>query len=74
MKIFLEQLSFWGAIFASLILALNIQISGWAYVLFLASNVGTICILYKADIPKVIIYQSYYFVIINIIGIVRWLL
>lgn len=74
MKIFFEQMSFWGAVLASLLLALNLPISGWAYILFLTSNVATSYILRGTNTPKVIVYQNYYFVLINIIGIVRWLL
>jgi hypothetical protein len=74
MKILFEQISFWGAVSASLLLALNIPISGWAYILYLISNVATIYIIRDTNTPSVISYQSYYFIVINIIGIVRWLL
>jgi hypothetical protein len=56
------------------LLALNIPISGWAYILYLISNVATIYIIRDTNTPSVISYQSYYFIVINIIGIVRWLL
>ena len=74
MKILFEQIAFWGAVSASFLMALNIPISGWAFILYLLSNVATIYILRNTDMPKVISYQLYYFIIINIIGIVRWLL
>ena len=74
MKIFFEQLSFWGAVLASLMLAVNLPISGWAYILFLISNFATVHILQDTGTPRVIIYQNYYFVIINLVGAFRWLL
>jgi hypothetical protein len=74
MKIFFGHISFWGAVIASLLLALNIPISGWAYILFLLSNFASAYIMRDTTTPKAIVYQNYYFVVINIIGIARWLL
>ena len=73
MKKILEQISLWGAILASLLLALNLPISGWAYVLFLASNISSAIILRDTNVPVVIKQQIIFFLIINVIGIVRWL-
>ena len=70
----IEQISFWGAVVASLLLALNISCSGWAFIPFLLSNAATIYLLKKSNAPTVILYQSYFFVIVNLIGIGRWLL
>jgi len=74
MKRFTEQLSLWGAILGSLLLALNISISGWAYIPFLLSNFATIHLLRKSNASKAITYQSYWFVAINVVGIIRWIL
>lgn len=74
MKILIEQISFWGAVIASLLLALNIPISGWAYILFLVSNLASIYLLKNSNAPKVLIYQIFFFIIINLVGIGRWLL
>jgi hypothetical protein len=74
MKILIEQISFWGAVIASLLLALNIPISGWAYILFLLSNLASIYLLKNSNAPKVLIYQIFFFIIINLVGIGRWLL
>jgi hypothetical protein len=73
MKKLLERISLWGAVSASLLLALHIPISGWAYILFLLSNIASIYLLHGTTAPKVITHQSYFFVFINIIGIIRWL-
>jgi hypothetical protein len=74
MKTILEQISFWGAVTGSLLLALNIPVSGWAYIPFLMSNFASAYIMRDTGTPKAIIYQNYYFVVINLIGIARWLL
>jgi len=74
MKTLIEQVSFWGSVIASLLMAANIPISGWAYVLFLVSNLAMFFLFKIEPTPKVIIYQNYYFVVINLIGITRWLL
>lgn len=73
MKTLIEQISLWGAIIGATLLAINISISGWAYVPFLLSNVASFYLLNKIKAPKVLILQSLFFVFINIIGIIRWL-
>jgi len=74
MKTIIKQISFWGAVLASLLLALNIPISGWAYVLFIASNMATLTLIKDTNTPRVIFYQILFFTVINLIGIGRWLL
>jgi membrane-associated HD superfamily phosphohydrolase len=74
MKSFLDHTSFWGAVAGSMLMALKISVSGWAFLLFLLSNIATIYLLKDSDASKSIIYQSYFFVVINLVGIVRWLL
>ena len=74
MRVLLEQISLWGAIIGALLLAVNIPISGWAYIPFLLSNIASLYLLSGTNVPKVIRYQIAFFVIVNIIGIGRWLL
>lgn len=74
LKTIIEQVSFWGAVLGSLLLALNIPVSGWAYIPFLLSNFASIYILRHSNAPNVIMYQIFFFIVINIIGIGRWLL
>jgi len=74
MQMLLEQISFWGAVIGSLLLALHIPVSGWAYIPFLMSNFATIYLLRKTNAPKVIGWQCVFFIVINIIGIGRWML
>lgn len=73
MSIFLEYTSFVGAIVGSLLIALNLPISGWAFIPFMLSNVASIIILRRTNAPKVIVYQAWWFVLINCVGIIRWL-
>lgn len=73
MIIFIEQLSLWCAIFASMLIALNLSISGWAFLPYILSNICTLYLLKKSDAPKVITYQTWWFIMINCVGIIRWL-
>jgi len=58
---------------AALLLALNIPISAWAYVLYLLSS---ILLLLWAVLEKAygIAFQNFVFILINLIGIYRWLI
>ena len=70
----IEHLSFWGAILGSLLIALHISISGWAFIPYIISNICSLYLLKKSDAPKVISYQIIFFILINIVGIINWLL
>jgi hypothetical protein len=70
----IERISFWGAVIGSIFLALNLPISGWGYVPFMLSNAATLCLLRKSNASKALTHQSYFFVVINSVGIIRWLL
>jgi hypothetical protein len=74
MKILIEQISMWGSIIGTTLLALHLPYSGIAFIILLLSNFATIYILRGTNVPKVLWYQTGYFVIINLVGIVRWLL
>lgn len=74
LKTSISALSFWGAIFGALLLALNIPVSGWAYIPFLLSNIASIYIMRRDNGPKVITWQIFAFTIINVIGFIRWIL
>jgi hypothetical protein len=68
------QIAFWGSVIGAILIALHLPISGWAFIPYIVSNIASIYILRKADGPKVITYQAWFFLVINIIGIGRWLL
>jgi len=74
MKIIIEQISFWGAVLGSLLLALHIPVSGWAYIPFLLSNFASIYLLRGSNASKVITWQCWFFIVINLIGVGRWLI
>jgi hypothetical protein len=74
MKTIIGQISFWGAVIGAILLALNLTWSGWAYVPFLISNIATVHLLRQSNSPKVIEMQSIFFIIVNIVGIFRWLM
>lgn len=74
MRILIEQLSFWSGVIAAILLASNIPISGWAYVMFLLSNVASLYLLRNTNAPKVIYQQNLAYLVINILGIIRWII
>jgi hypothetical protein len=74
MNTLIEQLSFWGAIIGSLLIALHLPISGWAFIPYLISNLASLYLLKKSDAPPVISYQIMFFIAINILGVYQWLL
>ena len=63
-----------GAILGSTLIALNITISGWAFIPYLVSNIASIYLLRKSDASKVVEYQCWFFMLTNIVGIIRWLI
>jgi hypothetical protein len=68
------QIAFWGSVIGATLIALHLPISGWAFIPYILSNVASIYILRKSNGPKVITYQIWFFLIINALGIFRWLL
>ncbi len=74
MKVVLEQISFWGAISGALMIAVNLPISGWAFIPFLMSNMSSLYLLRGTNVPRVIVYQLFVFLVINLVGVGRWLL
>ena len=74
MEKLIEIIALWGAVGGAFLLAIHIPISGWAFIPYLASNIASIYLLRKSNASKAIEHQCYFFVIINIIGIIRWLI
>ncbi len=70
----LEVIALVGAVIGSLILALNLPISGWAYIPFLMSSLANLWLLRGTNAPKTMMYQNAYFSAINVVGIVKWLI
>lgn len=70
----ISAISFWGAIIGALLLAVNIPVSGWAYIPFLLSNIASFYIMRRDNGPRVITWQITAFTFINVIGLVRWIL
>lgn len=73
MKTFVGHLSFWFAVLGALMLAIHMPFSGWGYIPFLLSNIATLYLLKGSDASKAITWQTWMFMIMNVIGIVRWL-
>jgi len=73
-KIIIEQIALWGSIVGSVLIAIHLPISGWAFIPYLISNIASIYLLRNSNAPRVITYQNWFFVIVNMVGIVRWLI
>jgi hypothetical protein len=73
-KRILEHISLYGAIFAALLLAINIPISGYAYIIFVCADIATLYLIKNTDAPAVIKKRTIFFMISNFIGIIRWLM
>jgi hypothetical protein len=74
MKLIIEHIAFWTAASAALLLAFNIPISGWAFVLHLIANIASLYLLKQSNVSKALYYQILVFMVANLIGISRWLL
>lgn len=74
MKKIIEAVSLWGSVLGSTLLALHIPVSGWAFIPYLLSNAASIYLLRNSNASKAIEHQCYFFVFINIVGIIRWLM
>jgi len=61
----------WG-IAGAILLAVNIPISGWGWVLYLVSSVAWVIagVLMK---ERSLVIQSVVFSLLNLVGIIRWL-
>lgn len=73
MRKILEFVSFFGAITGALLVALNAGVGGYGYIFFLSSSISTIILLRQSNASKVIEWQTYVFVIINVVGLIRHL-
>lgn len=69
----LELVSFLAAVVGATLVALNIGIGLYGYILFTASSIATIILLRHSNASKVIEWQTYVFVIVNVVGIIRHL-
>jgi len=75
-KLSIKVLEWSGALLgvsAALLLALNVPLSAWAYVLYLLSS---LCLMVWAYWQKAygLVFQNLVFVAINVLGIYRWLI
>ena len=74
MKKIIEYASLITAMVAATMLAFHVPFAGWAFVIYLISNITSLWVLRGSDAPKVIMYQIIFFAIVNIIGIKQWLI
>lgn len=74
MKILIAHISFWGAVLGALIIALHSPYSGYGFIPYLISNFASLYLLKQPIVSKALSYQLIFFIVINIIGVICWLL
>jgi len=71
MKIVADAIAVIGAISGSTIIALNIGMNQFGFVLFLLSSLATLFLLHNSNASKSIELITFYFLITNVIGLIR---
>lgn len=72
MKKLLDTVTLGGAMIGSAIIALNLGINQIGYIFFLASSVASVILLKNSNASKSLALTSMWFVLMNIIGLVRY--
>lgn len=67
-----QWLGFALGVAGALMLALNIKVSGWAYVIFVIADLCWVATALWKKIPALLAMHAIY-ILINVIGIYRWL-
>lgn len=61
-----------GAMGGSLIIALNCGFNVIGYLAFLVSGVATVCLMHGRDIPKSLKFIAWFYLVVNVIGLMRY--
>ena len=72
MKRFLDICVVAGAIGGSTLIASNIGMNVFGYILFLVSSVASLFLLRRSDASKSLVLVNLYFTAMNMIGIIRY--
>ena len=73
-KRLLEVLSLVGAILGASLIAANINCNAIGYVAFFVSNAASAVLLMNSNASKVLLYETIFFTVINVVGFVRYFL
>lgn len=65
--------AFAGAVIGSTIVALDLGINWVGYVFFLASSTASVKLLMGSNASRSLLYTNLYFVVVNVVGLVRYL-
>jgi membrane-associated HD superfamily phosphohydrolase len=74
MKKIIEYASLITAMVASVMLALHVPFAGWAFILYLLSNLTSLYVMRGTNTPRVIVYQILFFTVVNMVGVKQWLI
>lgn len=72
MKKTLDIVALGGAMVGSLLIALNLGVTVIGYGFFLASSIASVRLLMMSDASKSLLLTNLWFVIMNVIGLVRY--
>ncbi len=67
-----DSLYLFGSLAGAPLIALNISLGVWGYVLFLISSISSIILLKSSNASKSLMIVAVYFTIVNAIGIIRY--
>jgi hypothetical protein len=68
----LDVIALGGAMIGSFLIAANIGMTQLGYILFLASSIASVTLLSSSDASKSLLWTNVFFIVMNIIGIVRY--
>lgn len=71
MKRVLDFVVLGGAVIGSGLIALNLGLNFIGYMFFLASSIASVYLLSNSNSPKSLMYTNIFFIVMNIIGIIR---
>lgn len=72
MKKTLDTVALGGAMIGSLLIALNLGVTVIGYGFFLASSIASVRLLMMSDASKALLLTNLWFVLMNVIGIIRY--
>lgn len=72
MRKLFDFLAITGAVFGSVLIAMNVPQSKYGYILFLISSIASMKLLIGTNVPKSILLINVFYVFVNAFGIYRW--
>lgn len=71
-RLILNTLALAGGMAGSLMVAANVGIGHWGYVLFLISSATSTALLWNDQAQRALLALNFFYIGVNIFGLVRW--